>query len=205
MARADQLGGRLPLLVESDLSSDKQKRLYQRMRTHQVPWAEQHNFLGMTDGDRLIGPFNPLLYSPGVGAGFLDFEAAEDGSTSLDERVRQVVILSVGSVWGGDYEIYAHSAIARQAGFSDETIRSLQDGEATKSLSDREQLAQAFALRLTATHSLDAALYEKAEQAFGRQGLVDMALLIGRYLTICAVLNAFAIPRPFEAAERPAH
>src|SRR5580658_2821037 len=94
MARTDLLGGRLPLLAPSDLSSDKQKQLYERMRTHQVPWAEQHNFLAMTDDERLIGPFNPLLYSPGVGAGFLDFEAAEDASTSLDDRVRQVVILS---------------------------------------------------------------------------------------------------------------
>jgi 4-carboxymuconolactone decarboxylase len=202
MARTDLLGGRLPLLAPSDLSSDKQKQLYQRMRTHQVPWAEQHNFLAMTDDERLIGPFNPLLYSPGVGAGFLDFEAAEDGSTSLDDHVRQVVILSVGSVWRGDYEIYAHAAIARQAGFSDETIQALQDGQVTKDLTDKEQLAQAFALRLTSAHSVDAALYEKAEHAFGRQGLVDMALLIGRYLTICAVLNAFEIPRPSESAER---
>jgi 4-carboxymuconolactone decarboxylase len=196
MAGTDLLGGRLPLLAQSDLSSDKQKRLYQRMRTHQVPWAEQHNFLAMTDDERLIGPFNPLLYSPGVGEGFLDFEAAEDGSTSLDERVRQVVILSVGSVWQGDYEIYAYAAIARQAGLSEEAIQALQNGEPAKDLTDKEQLAQTYVLRLTSEHSVDSAVYERAEHAFGRQGLVDIALLIGRYLTICALLNGFNIPRP---------
>jgi len=195
VAETDQLGGRLPLLAPGDMS-DGQKELYQRMRTHQVPWAERHNFKGMTDDDKLIGPFNPVLFSPDGGAGFLDFEAAEERSSSLDERVRQVVILSVGAVWLAAYEIYAHSAIARQAGLSEDTIRALQNGKPAKDLTDKEQLAQTYTLRLTSEHSVDASVYEKAEQAFGRQGLVDIALLIGRYLTICTLLNGFDIPRP---------
>jgi 4-carboxymuconolactone decarboxylase len=124
MAKSDQLGGRLPLLGPSDLS-DKQKEIYQRMRTNQVPWSTAHNIEGMTDDERLIGPCNPLLYSPGEGMGFLDFEGAEDRSSSLDQRVRQVVILSVGSVWRAAYEIYAHTAVARLEGLSDESIKAL--------------------------------------------------------------------------------
>lgn len=195
MTETNLLGGRLPLLAP-DAIADRQRQLYQRLRTHQVPWSNRHNIKGMTDDGRLIGPYNPLLYSPGVGAGFLDFEAAEDRSTSLDDRVRQVVILSVGSVWKADYEIYAHAALARQAGLPDETIRALQNGETAKDLTSEEQLAQAFTLELTSRHSVDATVYERAERAFGRQGLADIALLIGRYLTICALLNAFNIPRP---------
>jgi 4-carboxymuconolactone decarboxylase len=49
---------------------------------------------------------------------------------------------------------------------------------------------------LTSEHSVDATLYERAQQAFGRQELVDIALLIERYLTICTLLNGFDIPRP---------
>ena len=196
MAETYLLGGRLPLLAPGDLSDGRQKELYQRMRTHQVPWADRHNFKGMTGEDKLIGPFNPLLYSPEGGTGFLDFEAAEERSSSLDERVRQVVILSVGAVWWSAYEIYAHSSIARQAGLSEDTIQALQNGEPAKELTDKERLAQTYTLRLTSEHSVDATLYERAEHAFGRQGLVDIALLIGRYLTICALLNGFDIPRP---------
>ena len=195
MAKRYDLGGRLPLLAEGDLSA-AQKQLYRRMRTHQVPWSDRHNIEGMTGDGRLIGPYNPLLYSPGVGAGFLDFEAAEDQSTSLDERTRQVVILSVGSVWHADYEIYAHTAVAHQAGLSDEAIRALRNGQPANELTGKEKLAQAYALQLTSEHSVDATLYGKAESAFGRQGLVDITLLIGRYLTVSALLNAFDIPRP---------
>jgi 4-carboxymuconolactone decarboxylase len=196
MTGTDLLGGRLPLLAPADLSDRRQQELYQRMRADQVPWAGRHNFEGMTGGERLIGPFNPLLYSPEAGTGFLDFEAAEERSSSLDERVRQVVILTVGAVWRSAYEIYAHSAIARQAGLSEDTIRALRNGEPAKDLTDKEQLAQTYTLRLTSEHSVDASVYDRAERAFGRQGLVDIALLIGRYLTISTLLNGFDIPRP---------
>jgi 4-carboxymuconolactone decarboxylase len=191
----DDLGGRLPLLTEGELS-DKQKQIYQRMLTHQIPWSDSHNIEGMTGDGRLIGPYNPLLYSPGVGTGFLDFEGAENQSTSLDERVRQVVILSVGSVWQPDYEIYAHTAVVHQAGLPDEAIQALRNGEPANELADKENLAQAYALQLTSKHSVDATLYEKSESAFGRQGVVDITLLIGRYLAISALLNGFNIPRP---------
>jgi 4-carboxymuconolactone decarboxylase len=196
VAGTDLLGGRLPLLAPGDLPDGQQKELYQRMRTNQVRWADRHNFKGMTGDDRLIGPFNPLLYSPEGGAGFLDFEAAEERSSSLDDRVRQVVILSVGAVWKSAYEIYAHSAIADQAGLSQDTIWALQNGVPAPDLTDKEQLAQMYTLRLTSEHSVGASVYERAERAFGRQGLVDIALLIGRYLTVCTLLNGFDIPRP---------
>jgi 4-carboxymuconolactone decarboxylase len=195
MTRTDLLGGRLPLLAQSDLS-DEQKHLYQRMRTNQVPWAVRHNFQGMTDDERLIGPFNPILYSPEVGIGFLDFEDAEGRASSLDERVREVVILSVGSVWRSAYELYAHAALARQAGLPDEAIRALENGQTAKDLTGKEQLAQAYTLGLTSQHSVETSVYEEAERAFGRRGMVDIALLIGRYLTICTLLNGFDIPRP---------
>jgi 4-carboxymuconolactone decarboxylase len=195
LASDDSLGGRLPLLAKADLS-DRQKQLYLRMRSNQIPWSERHNIKGMTDDQRLIGPYNPLLYSPGAGSGFLDFEHAEDTGSSLNDRVRQVVILSVGSVWQSDYEIYAHSAIALQAGLSEETLQALRSGEFAVDLTDDEQLAQAYTLQLVSEHSVERSLYERAESVFGRHGLVDLALLIGRYLAICAILNSFEIPRP---------
>jgi 4-carboxymuconolactone decarboxylase len=190
-----KLGGRIPLLAQAELA-DEQKQIYQRLRANQVPWAIRHDFKGMTDDGKLIGPFNPLLYSPDVGMSFLDFEGTEARSTSLDARVREVVILSVGSVWRSAYELYAHAALAHQAGFSDETIQALQNGAAANDLTEKERLVQRYTLELTSQHSIDAPVYEQTQKAFGKREMVDIALLIGRYLTICTLLNSFDIPRP---------
>ena len=113
-AHTEKLGGRLPLVDPLALSA-AQKEIYDRINATFGPWADSVDFQAKTGDGRLIGPFNPILYSPGISSSFLDLHDAEEKYTSLDERVRQVVILSVGAVWKSGYELYAHSAAARKA------------------------------------------------------------------------------------------
>jgi 4-carboxymuconolactone decarboxylase len=196
MSESDQsLGGRLPLLDPSRFSS-AQRESYERLARTMVPFADSVGFQTKTSDGRLIGPFNPALYSPGVSAGFGDFMEAEATSTSLDNRVRQVVILTVGAVWNSPYELYAHSAEARHAGLPDEVIEALVAGQLPAQLSDDEKLAARFAQQLTAERRVDAALYAEAERAYGQRALVDLTLLVGFFHTTCALLNAFEIPAP---------
>lgn len=189
------LGGRLPLLDPSQFSA-AQREAYERLAGTMEPFADSVGFETKTSDGRLIGPFNPALYSPGVSAGFGDFMEAEARSTSLDNRVRQVVILTVGAVWNSPYELYAHSAEARQVGLPDEVIEALVAGQIPEQLSDDEKLAARFAQQLSAEHRVDAALYAAAERAYGQRGLVDLTLLVGYFHTTCALLNAFDIPAP---------
>ena len=192
---AKDLGGRLPLLRAEDLSPD-QKSLYDLIMKQFVPGLKGGNLQSNTSDGRLIGPYNPLLYSPEMSSAFLDFQLAEAKSTSLDARVRQVVILAVGAVWKAPYEIYAHAAVSRTLGFSEEDIAKLSAGAAPESLSGAERIAQRYATQLTASHWIDDDLFAEAQKTFGVKGLVDMAQLIGAYHLVCALLNGFAIPAP---------
>ena len=121
-AHTEDLGGRLPLLNPLALSA-QQRDLYDRINATFGKWSDSIHFQSKTDNGRIIGPFNPILYSPGISSSFLGLHDAEEKYTSLDERVRQVVILATGSVWRSDYELYAHSAAARKAGISENAIR----------------------------------------------------------------------------------
>ena len=149
----------------------------------------------MADG-RLIGPFNPVLFSPEIANAFLALQLVEEKHTALSERVRQVVILSIGSVWKASYELYAHAAAARMAGLSDDTIGALAAGEPATDLNEQEQIAQQFSLRLARERSISDKFYRSALRLFGEKGLVDMVMLAGCYLVVCSLLNAFAIPAP---------
>jgi 4-carboxymuconolactone decarboxylase len=130
----------------------------------------------------------------------LDLHDGEEKHTSLSERVRQVVILAVGAVWKSDYELYAHTAAAREAGISEDAIRTLVIGGLPDDLTDQEKIAQRYARQLSAEHRVDAGLYSAAEHAFGQQGLVDITYLTGIYHIVCALLNAFEIPAPSSEA-----
>ena len=190
-----QLGGRLPLL-KPKLLKGEQKKLYDRMQIQLVSWAEKSGFKGQTEDGKLIGPFNPYLYSTGITPGFLEWMQADSQHTSLSKRVHEVVILSVGAVWKSPYELYAHSAVARTVGISETAIQALVSGESSIELSLEEQVAHRFARQLTAERKVDQALYAEAEALFGATGLVDMVYLVGMYLLTSALLNAFEIPSP---------
>lgn len=195
--QSETMGGRLPLLNPEALSA-AQREVYDRLMRTMVQWADSAQFQSKTDDGKLIGPFNVGLYSPRIGGSFLELHDAEEKYTSLNERVRQVVILAVGAVWESGYELYAHAAAARQAGLSEEAIRTLVSGGLPDDLSEQEKIAQQYARKLSAEHRVDAALYSAAEQAFGKQGVVDLTYLIGIYHITCSLLNAFEVPAPSE-------
>jgi len=191
----DNLGGRLRLLNPAEMPAS-QKRIYDRLNAGMIQWAEGVPFRSKTSGGRLIGPFNPMLQSPNTTSGFLDFIESDARSTTLDARLREVVILTVGAVWKSGYQIYAHAAVARKAGLPEQAIRDLAAGGCPDQLTDQEKIAHRYALQLTAEHRVDDALYRAAEQTFGSQGLMDLAYLLGWYYTVCALLNAFEVPVP---------
>jgi 4-carboxymuconolactone decarboxylase len=116
--------------------------------------------------------------------------------TSLNARVREVVMLAVGAVWRADYELYAHSAGARMAGISEHAAKALASGQIPDDLTDDEKVAARLTRELTTSHRVGDALFREAEQAFGRTGLVDMAALIGAYHAVCTTLTLFEIPAP---------
>ena len=126
----------------------------------------------------------------------MDLHDAEEKYTSLNERVRQVVILAVGAALQSDYERYAHEAAARIAGISEDAIRTLATGGLPDDLSDQEKIAQRYARQLSVEHRVDVATYSAAEHAFGRQGLVEITYLVGIYHIVCSLLNAFEVPAP---------
>lgn len=193
--KSESLGGRLPLLDPEELPP-VQRQFYEHMDQTLVAWAGKSGFVGKTEEGKFIGPFNPFLYTPGVTDGFLKLLEAEAKSTTLDKRMREVVILSVGAVWKSGYELYAHSAVARKVGIPETAIQALVLGNSSEELTDNEVIAHRFARQLTAEHRMDEDLYRQAERAFGREGLVDMTYLIGIYLLTCAILNAFDVPVP---------
>ncbi len=130
-----RLGGRLPL-VDADTLDAPQRELFDYLRRRVVPWADAAGFRSTTADGKFIGPFNATLRSPTVAGAFLELQASEERHTSLSDRVRQVVILAVGAVWAADYEIYAHSAVARHCGIPDDAIRRLAAGTLPDTLSD---------------------------------------------------------------------
>ena len=191
----DDLGGRTALLAPESMTA-AQRRLYEDINSDMVPWAERSGFQARLADGRLIGPFNTILLSPEMGGAFVRLQAVEATTTSLSQRVRQVVILTVGAVWKCDYERYAHAAVAKQAGLSSSVVDALRGGAAPDGLSEDEDIARRFTLSLTADRQVDDTLFGEARATFGDRGIVEIVILAGCYDLVSSLLNAFKVPAP---------
>ena len=189
------LGGRLPLYDRESLDP-AQKELFDWLMNAAVPWAADADFQACTETGRLIGPFNAALLTPAISSAFIELAVAEQKDTSLGKRSREVIILTVGAVWQAPYELYAHCAVGRHVGLSDDAVRTLADGGLPKDLTDAETVAHRVARALSLEHHLDEALYREAEALLGPDGVMETVVLTGIYHTVCAILNAFEIPAP---------
>ena len=187
------LGGRLPLQAPASLPPDA-RALYDRLAGGRL--GDASPFTSKAAAGEMIGPFNALLHAPAIGQGFIDFHEAEERSTPLSKRVREVVILSVGAVWRSAYELYAHRAVAARVGFAPDVIAALAAGEPHDGLSEDERAAQRFTLELARDRAVGDVSYADAEAAFGRDGVVALAFLAAAYAGTCTILNAFAVPAP---------
>jgi 4-carboxymuconolactone decarboxylase len=150
----------------------------------------------MASDGTLLGPFNPLLFSPTISSAMLGVFRTDKANTSLAPRVHELIILTVGAACRADYEVYAHTAIGAVAGLPQTTISAIIAGTRPIFDSEDEESAHDFTWQLTRTHRVDDATYARAANIFGPEGLVDIVMLIGLYLTVCAIVNAFDIPVP---------
>lgn len=189
------LGGRLPLADPATLTP-AQRELYDRLIGSWVVFIDKLGLQSMTGDGSLIGPFNPLLLHPEVAAKVLDFEAAESANSSLTRSVREVVIIMLGAAYGADYELYAHTSVARTTGLADDHVLALTRGDIPEGLGEHENLAARLTQAMATRHHIDDELYQEAEAAFGAKGLFDIAAVMGVYHTVCTILTLFEVPVP---------
>ena len=183
-------------MLKPDALSSSQHKFYDQLQSTELVWATKSGFQAETEAHELIGPFNAMLRSPEIATAMLGVTSAITKHATLSERVRQVIVLVVGATWQAAYEIYAHTAVARKAGLEEEAVRALANGQPPDGLSSEETLAHDFTQSLAVNHQVDSELYREAIETFGEQGVFDMIALAGQYMSISALLNAFAVPAP---------
>jgi 4-carboxymuconolactone decarboxylase len=188
---------RLPSLRPADLD-DAQRTLYDSLVVSEVPWASRSSVQTTASDGSLLGPFNALLFNPVLGAAQLAVFRADKASTSLPARLHEIVVLTVGGAWNSKYEIYAHSAMASRAGLPETVIGALASGDPIELDSEDETTAHRIAWQLAHAHRIESPIYERAVQIFGHKGVVDIVMLVGLYMTACAIINAFEVPVPHQ-------
>jgi 4-carboxymuconolactone decarboxylase len=148
----------------------------------------------------LIGPFNAFVHAPDVGRRLSSLGGTLRFGTSIDRRLSEIVIITVGARWKAEFEWWAHSAMARAHGVPGAVVDAIGRGDDPPFEAEDERTVYAVARQLTDDGHLDHDAYQAARRLLGDAGLVELVSLCGYYTLISYLLNAFDVPLPPDAA-----
>ena len=150
----------------------------------------------VNDNGALVGPFNAFVHAPDVGRQLSALGAVLRFGTSIDRRLTEVAIITVGARWKAEFEWWAHARMAREHGVPAEVVDAIGRGEDPPFSAADERTVYGVARELTRDGQVSDETYAAAEQLLGDAGLVELVSLCGYYTLISYLLNAFAVPLP---------
>jgi 4-carboxymuconolactone decarboxylase len=148
----------------------------------------------------VYGPFLPLLRSPllldriAKTGEYLRFESV------LDARIRELATCAVARHVSNQFEWTMHAPLAVKAGVAAATVEALRVGARPKVLPPDEEAALDFTRELLQTHGVSDPAYAAALQAFGEQGVVELATLVGYFAMVSWLMNVARTPVQAAAA-----
>jgi len=148
----------------------------------------------------LAGPFNAFVTAPGAGRRLSSLGATLRFYTSIERRLSEIAIVTVGAGWQAEFEWFAHAPMAREHGVGEAVIDAIGRGEDPPFESQDERTVYDVARQLTGHGRLDTGTYDAAQRLLGQAGLVELVSLCGYYSLISFLLNAFDVPLPAGAA-----
>jgi len=148
----------------------------------------------------LIGPFNAFVHSPEIGKRLSSLGGLLRFRSSIERRLSEVVICTVGSKWHSEFEFFAHAAMALEHGVAASVIDALREGRQPEFELDDERIVHAVTYQLLTDRRVDDSTFAEAEALLGETGIVELSALVGYYCLISMMLNLFEVPLPGDAA-----
>jgi 4-carboxymuconolactone decarboxylase len=144
----------------------------------------------------LIGPFNAFLHAPKIGRRLSSLGGLLRFRTSLDRRLSEVAICTVGAHWRAEFEFFAHAPMAVEHGVSTDVIDAMREGQTPDFEHADERAVYEVVTQLLNEHRVDDETYAAAAELLGEQGMVELVSTAGYYCLISMLLNLFDVALP---------
>ena len=179
---------RLPYLRHEQLD-EKGKAVWAQLTSSRGPGV-------VSDDGSLRGPFNAWVTAPETGGLVANLGRHLRFDTSIERRLLELAIATVGARWKAEFEWWAHSRMAREHGISDVVLDALARGTTPSFEAQDEEVVYRVASQLARDGQIEPDTYRAAQDLLGDQRMVDLVALCGYYTLVSFTLNAFAVPLP---------
>lgn len=144
---------------------------------------------------RLLNVFGTLAHHPELLRAWLGFATYLLRDSTLDARLRELVVLRVGWLCRSPYEWGQHVHVARRAGVNDSDLARLAQGSAAAGWNPREAAALRAAEELVARDTVSDATWSVLAARFDTREVLDLVFLVGQYRLVSGALNACRVQR----------
>jgi 4-carboxymuconolactone decarboxylase len=136
------------------------------------------------------GPVAVSLYSPKVAEAMRLLNDYLRFGGVLGRRNTEVAILVAAREFDQVYEWSGHEQAALNNGVDQSIIDVIRNGKDVTALSEKDAVIIRSGRQLLRDHKLSSELYAKAVELFGKQGIVEMAAVMGDYAMAAIMLSA---------------
>ena len=143
---------------------------------------------------RLINIYRMLLNSPPLAESWFNHSNAVRWKTTLDGRLREIVIIRMGHLAKSRYVLRQHvPSLALAEGVSLEECDALADWRGSKFFDARERATLDYADTMTREIEVPDAVFAEVARHFDDRQIVELTVLIGTYNMNARVLQALEL------------
>jgi alkylhydroperoxidase family enzyme len=148
----------------------------------------------------LLNIYRLLLHSPALTESWFGHSNAVRWQTDLSGRLRELVIVRVGSLLAADYIVGQHiPELTTPEGITEAELAALPHWRMATCFSEPERAALAYADTMTRDVDVPDSVYDAVARHFSERQIVELTVLIGSYNMNARVLKALRI----DPQERP--
>lgn len=121
--------------------------------------------------------------------------------SSLPKKVQELAMLVTARELDCQHIWNAHAGSARKAGVPNALVDGLRDRKELPALAPDEAAVVHFGREFFRTHKVSRGAFQAALEQFGRQGVVELGLVLGNYSLLALMINSFDSDLPPDRTE----
>ena len=121
--------------------------------------------------------------------------------SSLPKKIQELAMLVTARELDCQHIWNAHAASGRKSGVRSEIVDALRDRKELPGLAADEAAVVHYGREFFRTHRVSRGAFQAALEQFGRQGVVELALVMGNYSLLAVLTNSFDTDLPPDRTE----
>ena len=169
-----------------------------------VPEGQRAAFDEMVKGLGAVpryGPGSVMIHVPKAHqwATLLNHYLREE--SSLPKKIQELAMLVTARELDCQHIWNAHAGSARKAGVRNELVDALRDRKELPALAPDEAAVVHYGREFFRTHRVSRGAFQAAREPLGREGVVELGLVMGNYSLLALLINSFDTDLPPDRTE----